>query len=220
MSLNDNALIDTIYFFQMYDDDDFVEDEKQKTMIESLINAVSSEFEKFCNRKLKARSYSYDSGDSAYDAKMLHYCVFDAPPQATFWFPTYPVNALTEFKISGTAISAADSDDYDASDGYRLYPRSGKLIYSQGFDYNYLQNIQVKWNGGYTDDHEEMDDLKYLCFSAIKQVMNAPENEMLISERIGNYTYKMIAPDFQQKLRGFTPTTFENLMVYRKVVFS
>ena len=217
MALNDNALMDTTYFYQMYSDEDWLEDEKEKSRIEELINAVSSEFEKFCNRKLKARDYTYDSQDSSYNIDLLHYAVFDAPMGYTFWFPTYPVNSVTEFIVSGNTISAAAADDYDASDGYMLYPRRGKIIYSQGFDYSYLQNIQIKWNGGYSDDHEAMSDLKYLCFSAIKQFMNAPDNEMMQSERIGNYTYKLMSADFQRELRGLAPTIFENLMSYRKV---
>lgn len=219
MALNDNALMDTTYFYQMYTDEDWLEDEKEKARIEDLINAVSTEFEKFCNRKLKARDYTYDDQDTGYNVDNLHYAVFDAPQGYTFWFPTYPVNSVTEFKISGTAISAADADDYDASDGYMLYPRRGKVVYTQGFDYSYLQNIQIKWNGGYSDDHESMSDLKYLCFSAIKQYINAPDNEMLQSERIGNYTYKLMSADFQRELRGLAPTIFENLMPYRKVAF-
>jgi len=218
MGLNNNALIDTTYFYQMYTDEDWLEDEKEKTAIEAMINAVSSEFEKFCNRKLKARNYTYDSGDTDdYDANILHYAVFDGPTGYTFWFPTYPVNSVSELIISGTTISVADSDDYDASDGYVLNSRRGKIIYSQGYDYPYLQNVQVKWNGGYDDDHEAMSDLRYLCFSAIKQFMNAPDNEMMLSERIGNYTYKLMGADFQRELRGLAPTIFENLMPYRKV---
>lgn len=221
MALNENALIDTTYFYQMYSEEDWIEDEKEKAMIEAIINAVSSEFEKFCNRKLVARNYTYDSGDTDdYDVKLLHYAVFDAPKDYTFWFPTYPVNTVSEFVISGTAISEAAADDYDASDGYILYRRKGKIFYGQGYDFNYRQNIQVKWNGGYTEEHEEMADLKYLCFSAIKQFMNAPDNEMLQSERIGNYTYKLMSPEFQQQLRGLAPTIFENLMPFKKVAFA
>ena len=219
MALNDNALIDTTYFYQMYADEDFLEDEKEKTMIEDMINAVSSEFEKFCNRKLVARDYTYDTESNDYNIDLLHYALFDAPQGYTFWFPTYPVNSVSEFLVSGLEISVAAADDYDASNGYLLYPRKGKLIYSQGFDFSYLQNVQVKWNGGYGEDHESMSDLKYLCFSAIKQFMNAPDNELMQSERIGNYTYKLMSPEFQRELRGLAPTIFENLMPYKKVAF-
>jgi len=216
MALNDNALIDIDYYAVMSESS---LDLGERNIIEAMIEAVSSEFEKFCNRKLKARDYSYDSGDDSYDANLLHYCIFDAPPEYDFWFPTYPVNSITEFELSGTVISVADTDDYDASDGYLLYQKKGKLVYGQGFDYNYLRNIQIKWNGGYTAEHEEMADLQYLCFLAIKQYINAPDNEMLQSERIGNYTYKLMSPEFQRELRGLSPTVFENLMPYKKVAF-
>ena len=219
MGLNENALMDTTYFYQMYPDEDWIEDEKEKTRIEDLINAVSSEFEKFCNRKLKARDYTYDSESEDYNIDNLHYALFDAPYGSTFWFPTYPVNSLSEFLVTDDEVSAAASDDYDASDGYRLYSRRGKIVYAQGYDYPYLQNVKVKWNGGYDEDHESMSDLRYLCFSAIKQFLNAPDNEMMQSERIGNYTYKLMSPEFQRELRGLAPTIFENLMPYRKVAF-
>ena len=219
-TLNENALIDIDYYYAMIGDQ-AEGDLEERNAIEALINAVSSEFEKFCNRKLKARNYTYDSGDTDdYDINLLHYALFDAPEGYTFWFPTYPVNSVSEFKVSGTAISVAASDDYDASDGYLLYPRRGKLVYGQGFDYNYLQNIQIKWNGGYSDDHEAMADLQYQCFSAVKQFINAPDNEMLQSERIGNYTYKLMSPEFQKQLRGLAPSIFENLMPYKKVAFA
>jgi hypothetical protein len=217
MALNANALMDTTYFFQMNDDDSSISDPEQKNRLEDLINAVSTVFERFCNRTLKARDFTYDSEDQNYDPNYLHYAVFDGPKKHTFWFPTYPVNSLTSFYVSGVEISAAAADDYDASNGYILYGKQGKLIYSQGFDFGYLRNVKVAWNGGYTDDHVEMANLKYQCFQAIRQYINAPSNALLESERIGNYSYKIVSTQFQQELRGFAPQVFENLMTYRKV---
>lgn len=217
MALNVNALIDTTYFFQMYDDDTLIDDPEQKNKIEDLINATSTAFEKFCNRTLKARTFTFDTENSDYDANYLHYAIFDAPKGSVFWFPTYPVNSVTSFYISGTEISVAEEGDYDASDGYLLYGKQGKLFYSQGFDYDYKRNIKVEWNGGYTEDHVEMSDLQYQCFLAMRQYLNMPTNALLESERIGNYSYKIMAADVQQKLRGLAPNIFENLMFYRKV---
>ena len=219
-SLNENALIDTDYYYAMVGDE-AEGDLEERNAIETLINAVSSQFEKFCNRKLKARNYTYDSGDTNdYDIDLLHYAVFDAPQGYTFFFPTYPVNSISEFLVSGLEISAAAADDYDASDGYQIYPRRGKLIYSQGFDYSYLQNVQIKGNRRSRTTPVVIGALQYLCFSTIKQYMNAPDNEMLQSERIGNYTYKLMSPEFQRVLRGLAPTIFENLMPYKKVAFA
>jgi len=183
MALNNNALIDSTYYFQMSDNEALLEDERAKNMIEDMINAVSTQFEKFCNRILVERTFTHDNTDTDnYDANLLHYSIFDAPKLASFYFPTYPVSALTKLEISGTEISAAAADDYDASNGYILYQNRGRIIYSPGFDFPYLQNVKVIWTGGYNDDHPEMADLKYLCYMAIKNYVNAPENSMMRSE--------------------------------------
>ena len=221
MGLNKNALIDSTYYFQMSDEEDLLEDERIKNMIEDLINAVSTQFEKFCNRFLVERTFTYDIADTVnYDVNLLHYSIFDAPKLGFLYLPTYPVSSITKLEISGVEISAAASDDYDASDGYMLYNAAGKIIYSQGFDFPYLQNVKIIWKGGYNDDHPEMSDLKYLCYMAIKNYVNAPDNSMMESERMGNYTYKLMSPLFQKELRGYSPQIFENLMKYRKVAFA
>ena len=221
MALNKNALIDTTYYFQMSDDEDMLEDEQAKNMIEDIINAVSTQFEKFCNRMLVERTFTHDSEDTDnYDASLLHYSIFDGPKFGSFYFPTYPLTSITKLEISGTEISAAAEDDYDASEGYILYKSKGRIIYSQGFDFPYLQNLKIIWKGGYNDDHPEMSDLKYLCYMAIKNFVNAPDNSMMESERMGNYTYKLMSPFFQKELRGYSPQIFENLMKYRKVAFA
>jgi hypothetical protein len=217
MALNANALIDTTYFFQMYDDDSLMSDPEQKNKIEDLINAISTAFEKFCNRTLKAKTFTFDTDSDDYDVNYIHYAIFDAPKGNTFWFPTYPVNSVTSFYVSGLEVSAAAFDDYTASNGYIIYGKQGKIFYSRGFDYDYKKNVKVEWNGGYTDDHVEMSDLKYQCFLAMRQYLNMPTNALLESERIGNYSYKIMSADVQQKLRGLAPTVYENLMVYRKV---
>ena len=122
MALNKNALIDTTYYFQMSDDEDMLEDEQAKNMIEDIINAVSTQFEKFCNRMLVERTFTHDSEDTDnYDASLLHYSIFDGPKFGSFYFPTYPLTSITKLEISGTEISAAAEDDYDASEGYILY---------------------------------------------------------------------------------------------------
>ncbi len=221
MALNKNALIDSMYYFQMSDTADLIEDEKIKLMTEDLINAVSTQFEKFCNRTLKERTFTHDITDTTnYDANFLHYCIFDAPKMASLYLPTYPIASITKLEISGVEISVAASDDYDASNGYILYNSAGRIIYSQGFDFPYLQNVKIIWKGGYNDDHSEMSDLKYLCFMAIKNYVNAPENTTMESERMGNYAYKLMSPYFQKELRGYSPQIFENLMKYRKVAFA
>lgn len=102
MSLNKNALIDSTYYFQMSDNEDLLEDERAKNMIEDIINAVSTQFEKFCNRVLVERTFTYLTTDTVnYDINYLNYCIFDAPKLASLYFPTYPVTTLTKLEISG-----------------------------------------------------------------------------------------------------------------------
>ena len=64
MALNKNALIDSTYYFQMSDDEAMLEDEQIKNMIEDTINAVSTQFEKFCNRILVERTFTHDVADT------------------------------------------------------------------------------------------------------------------------------------------------------------
>ena len=212
MALNANALIDATYFEQMWQGEDIDPDR-----LENFINAISSAFELFCNRRLKERSYTYEESENApansvyYD---LDYTTFNAPISRTFWFPTYPVSALTYFEISGIEISV--STNYIADVGYILFNNTGKLIYDYGFDYPYLQNIKAKWTGGYADNSPEMSHLKYLCFLAMKDIFNAPQNMTFEQEKIGQYSYKTIPTYFMTSLQGLSPKVFSDISKYRR----
>ena len=211
MALNGNALIDGTYFNQMWQGEDLDPDR-----IEHFINAISTAFEKFCNRYLIERTYTYVSGDD--DPPNVYYVpeytIFDAPPQTVFWFPTYPVSEITDFQITDEVITAAT--DYEADDGYLLYNRTGKLVYGYGFDYSYMQNVKVKWTGGYAPDSPEISHLRYLCFLAIKDIVNAPQNMTYSSETIGQYSYKTIPTYFLKSLQGLSPAVFSDISKYRK----
>lgn len=212
MSLNANALLDKTYFEQMWQGEDIDQDR-----LENMINAISSAFEKFCNRTLKERAFTFVEGEEDTDSGIyysLEYTIFDAPPKTTFWFPTYPVAEVSFFEISGVEISLAT--DYEASNGYMLYNRTGKLVYAYGYDYPYLQNVRVKWKGGYPDSSAEMSQLKYLAFLAIKDVINAPQNMTYESEKIGQYSYKTIPTYFMKSLQGLSPKVFSDISKYRR----
>jgi hypothetical protein len=216
MALNANALIDVTYFNQMWQDESLDPD-----YIENCINAVSSSFEKFCNRNLKQRSYTYVSDDEDAEANIYYvpeYCIFDAPPKNIFWFPTYPVSEVSYFEVSGIEVALSTNNSYMADDGYLLYNRSGKLFYSYGFDYPYSQNVRVKWIGGYADNSMEMSHLKYLCFMTLKDFVNAPQNMTYQSETIGQYSYKTIATTLLTQLQGLSPNVFADLSKYRREV--
>lgn len=212
MSLNRSALIDKTYFEQMWQGEDIVPDR-----LENLINAVSASIEKFCNRPLVRHSYTYveveeDTGNNIY--YIPEYTIFDAPPKNILWMPTYPVSVISYIEISGVELSA--STGYTADDGYILYDRTGKLVYDYGFDYPYRQNVKVKWTGGYADNSAEMSHLRYLCFLAIKDIINAPQNMTYESEKIGQYSYKTVPTYFLKSLQGLSPKVFSDLSKYRR----
>ena len=217
MSLNANAIMDATYFNQMWQGEELTVDR-----IEHFINAVSTAFEKFCNRFLIERSYTFDDDDLIDEESepikgiynIPEYTIFDAPPQTSFWFPTYPVSSVSLFQISGTEISSAT--DFLGDNGYILYNRTGKLVYSYGFDYPYLQNVKVKWIGGYSSSSIEMSHIRYLCFLSIKDIINSPQNMTYESEKIGQYSYKTIPTYFLKSLQGLSPKVFSDLKSYRK----
>jgi hypothetical protein len=216
MALNENALFDEDYWDQMWDGADV-----DPLRLEGLINAGSTAFEMFCNRKLKARTFTYVEADHDPDNGVVYdpdYTIFDAPSANVFWFPTYPVNELAIFSVSGDVLSA--STTYYADLGYILYGRAGKLIYDVGFDYGYRQNILTVWNGGYTEDSTEMALLQYLLYIAIKDMINAQNNQTYESERIGGYQYKVLAPGLLAKMQGLSPKVFSDLSKFKKVAFA
>jgi hypothetical protein len=215
LTLNSNALIDLETFYHMYkmlvnsslDEDDA----DRKITITWAINAVSAAFERFCNRPLVARDYTYEVGHTNYNDNMS---VFDPPPSNIFWFPTYPVNSITTFLVYGSAVTASTNNL--ATDGYILYNRIGKLIYEQGFYYGYYKTIQVKWNGGYLVDSVERDELQNLCFKMIKALLAATANPMVQSETIGGYQYQLFSPFVISQMKGLAPDVLQALGKYRR----
>lgn len=217
MPLNSNALLTFEEFTTFYGHDAFTIDIQ---VIESLINQVSTLFENFCNRILKATTFTYDSQSQNYDVNLLNYCVFDPPPNTIFYFPTYPVNSLTTFSISGTVIPAASSTDYLGETGYVLYNKSGKLLYIYGFDYGYFKNVKAIWNGGYSETSVEMSELKRLCFDMCKSILNQPDNFNIQSETIGQYQYQLISPTLQKTMYGLPPNIYTSLSKYKRIYFA
>jgi len=222
-----NALLDLESFYSMYQqqvnssyetDDGGPVDE----FVIRSINAASTTFEKFCNRRLKARYYSYDPDDAdpqKVGAGILYnydpeYTVFDPPKNSRFWFPTFPINSITEFLVRD--IEIIPSTNYLATDGYIIYKNQGYIIYEQGFDFGYYKCVKVKWNGGYLDGSDEMYQLQHLLFQSVKTIISAPENPLLQSETIGSYQYQNYSGFVLNALKSFSPEIFVNLGRYRK----
>jgi len=206
--LSEYAFIDEEYFLYTSGE---TEDSNNSDKINILINYVTNLFEYFCGRKLKARDfYSYDEEDMEEE-----YAIFDPPKGNTFWFPTYPINSITSFTISGINISEATN--YDNTTGYFLYKKTGKLVYSYGFDYGYNKNIKVDWNGGYNNTHSEYSELQYLTYLMCSELWNVnPGESNLISETIGNYKWMKMSPKDLDNFKGLYPNIFFALSKYRK----
>ena len=216
MALNYNAIIDITYFNQMWQGEAIDPDR-----LENLINGISAAFDQFCNRPLVECVYTNVEGSQDLDADVpvvynLDMTVFDAPPRTTFWYPTYPVASITSFSISGTAILPTTT--YIADEGYILYRKAGKLIYDYGFDYPYRNNIITVWQGGYSLSSPEMSHLRYLCFLAIRDIINSPQNMTYESEKIGQYSYKTVPTYFLKTLQGLSPKVFSDMSKYRREV--
>jgi hypothetical protein len=216
MALSDNAFIGVDYFNLMSGDELVIESSSGQSNDElrliNLINSITKFFECFCNRTLKTRDFSYISTDLSYNPQ---YSIFDPPPKETFWFPTYPVNTLTTFIIGEDVI--LPSINYEDNDGYFLYNHIGKLIYSYGFDYGCLQNIKVKWNGGYKTTHEEYAELQYLTYLFTKSLFdNDPNQDGIISETLGNYKYTKTNPKDLSQYLGVPSFIFHTLNNYKR----
>lgn len=149
-------------------------------------NYVTTFFEKYTNRLLKSRDYSYLSTDT--DSYNPDVTIFDGILGNFFYFPNYPVNSITTFIVSDNII--LEASDYSDTSGYFLYKPAGKLKYYGGFDYGYLQNIKIKYNAGYSDTSMEYSTLQYLTFQAVKQLIDMnPSDNLILSETLGSYKY-------------------------------
>jgi hypothetical protein len=179
----------------------------------SAINYTTVLFERFCNRKLKARDFSFDPESVNFDEA---YTVFDGPAGFNFYFPTYPVNEVYSFFINGEQIP--ESQNYLGTDGYLLYKNKGLIKYNRGFHVGYWKNVKVNWNGGYTENSPEYMALKHMSLEMVKTIMNMPKNTNLQSEKIGNYAYTLLAPNQMKELKGVCPHIFSALGMYRKEV--
>lgn len=219
MALNASALI-TVDFFNTL----WVGSALSDALIELYINAVSVAFETICNRKLKYRSYTYVAAEEDALSGIYYdeaYTILDPPVDDILWMPTYPVTAISSFIITDTTIT--EQTDNESDSGYVLYKKNGKVVYSGGWDSGYFQNIKIKWSGGYSDTSLEMDELKFLCYSCVKDNINkniSNTNSDVVFERIGDYQYKLgenTGSSSNQQMIMVSPSIMNNLTAkYRR----
>ena len=213
MGLNKSALL-SINLFNELSGESIKSGDNQ---MEALINFASVAMESFCGRLLASRDFSYDPFDAdSYDPDNS---IFDGVAGDTLFFPTSPINSIEELIISGVVISPAT--DHEDTDGYFLYNKAGKVIYSLGFDAGYNQNVKIKWNGGYTSESAELYELQFLCYELITIARGSGTTLPIFdSEKIGNYSYKRMNPIALEKLEGMSPMVFKRLSKYKGKVFA
>lgn len=209
-TLSTNAFIDYAYYNSL-SGESFTSTDQQLII---LINTITEIFETTANRLLKARDFSYDLDSVSYNAD---YSIFDPPENENFYFPTFPVNSITEIKISDVIITAAT--DYYADDGYVLYNRAGKLYYYNGFDYGYFKNIKIKWNGGYASGSPLYSALQYWTYLSVNKMLNNTVNSEMLSESIGNYRYTK-NPEYLSQFKGLLPEVYKYLIRLSKRGFA
>ncbi|MCB2225709.1 MAG: phage gp6-like head-tail connector protein [Desulfarculaceae bacterium] len=110
-------------------------------LLERLIEAVSAQFNAYTGRKLRARDYSYQSEDAAFDPDNA---LLSGAGYAELLLPQYPVISLSSLVLEGRAIAPASGGVgwvLDAGAGVltlldRVFPRGAHnvgLIYRAGF---------------------------------------------------------------------------------------
>lgn len=77
-------------------------------LLESLIEAVSAQFNAYTGRLLTARDYSWDPEDAAYDPDNA---VLSGSGHAELILPQYPVQSITELRLDGSALPEASPGD-------------------------------------------------------------------------------------------------------------
>jgi hypothetical protein len=213
VTLSSQCFIDLEYFNTNFNST-IIKNSEDQDKLYNILNYIVALFEHLTGRILKARDFSSDVQLASYSEE---YTNFDGPRGNIFWFPTYPVNSITSFSISGTTISAAT--DYQGDTGYLLYKELGKLIYFGGFDYGYFKNIVVNYNAGYGSTHKYYSELQYLTYLlASEQYVLEAGNENLIAETIGNYKYVRLNPRDLEKFKGLYPKIYYGIMKFRREV--
>lgn len=122
------------------------------TFLESCVDAATAQAELYTARKLKARDYSYDSADEAYDADNA---VIDGNGLDRIAVPQYPIVSLTTLLVDGVEIDAR-ATVYES--GYVLDKAAGIVMLAGYLFTAGLRNIELVYNAGYStvpDDLEQ-----------------------------------------------------------------
>lgn len=112
-------------------------------LIDSLIDAVSAQFNSYTGRKLAARDYSHDSQDQAYDPDNA---ILNGSGHGQLLLPQYPVVSLSSLEMDGLALSQAPAN---SQSGWVLDQGAGLItlldqVFSKG-----VANIRLAYRAGF-----------------------------------------------------------------------
>jgi len=110
-------------------------------LLERLIEAVSAQFNAFCDRKLMARDYSYDSGDDAYDPDNA---LLSGSGYPELLLPQYPVISLSTLAVDGREIAPASGGS-----GWVLDAGAGVLTLLDGVFPRGRHNVGLVYRAGF-----------------------------------------------------------------------
>lgn len=111
-----------------------INDTNHDTIIDSLILAVDSFVNQYCNRTIEAAAYT-------------HY--LDGDGSKELMLPEYPINSITS--IHDDTERSFGSSALIASTDYVFYKESGRVVLHKGGYFTCgFQNIKVVYNAGYS----------------------------------------------------------------------
>lgn len=111
-----------------------ITDDSQGEIIESLINAVSHQIERYCRRNLKERVYIDEEYDGTNSANLL--------------LGQYPVSSISSVKIDDVIIDASE---------YKIRKNMGSLVRLNSNWPNGVLNIKVSYTAGYNPVPEDLE---------------------------------------------------------------
>lgn len=112
-------------------------------LLESLIEAVSSQFNSHTGRNLAARDYSWDDNDADYDPDNA---VLDGSGHPELILPQYPLASISELNLDGAALTLASPG---GSSGYLVDRAAGVLSRLDGVFHRGRGNVTLIYRSGF-----------------------------------------------------------------------
>ena len=134
MALSDRALTSLAALKQYL----AVQGDRHDALLESLIEAVSAQFEHYTGRRLAARDYSWREDDAAYDPDNAR---LDGGGRPELVLPQYPLVSLGEVVVDGAALEL---------DRVALDRAAGVLTRKDGVFPRGRANLGLVYRAGYT----------------------------------------------------------------------